>query len=113
MDVLTYHARNDAPLVTLLVPRRDAQRMTLDPRSLADREKRALDRASAMIAYCASTNHCRESHLLRYFGEPATQACGRCDRCMRRERAERKPVPGMDPTEIDLLRWEADQKARP
>ncbi|MBK8338817.1 MAG: RecQ family ATP-dependent DNA helicase [Flavobacteriales bacterium] len=111
MDVLTYHARNDAPLVTLLVPRRDAQRLTLDPRSLADREKRALDRAGAMIAYCSPSAACRESQLLRYFDEPLTKTCGRCDRCTRRDRSERNPDPGIDPSDIDLLRWEADHHA--
>ncbi|MBK9074463.1 MAG: RecQ family ATP-dependent DNA helicase [Flavobacteriales bacterium] len=110
MDVLTYHARNDAPLVTLLVPRRDAHRLTLDPRSLADREKRAIDRANAMIAYCAPTNACREGHLLRYFGEAVTRTCGRCDRCTRRERSERSNDPGIDPSDIELLRWEADHR---
>lgn len=113
MDVLTYQARSDSPLVTLLLPRRDAQRLTLDPKALADRETRALRRANAMIDYCSMDERCRETHLLRYFGEDVTLPCGRCDRCARRNTPGRTPGPMIEAADGDLLRWEADQRTRP
>lgn len=108
LEVLRYSPRTDDPLVTLMTPRRDAQRLTLDPEALDLRLQRALDRADAMAAYFASTAGCREATLLSYFGEGTTAPCGRCDRCRAGRIADAiNPVDGPD---AELLRWEQDQR---
>ncbi|MBK9273135.1 MAG: RecQ family ATP-dependent DNA helicase [Flavobacteriales bacterium] len=108
LEVLRYSPRTDDPLVTLMTPRRDAQRLTLDPEALDLRLHRALERVEAMAAYFAAEAGCREATLLSYFGEGTTAPCGRCDRCRSRCGADAtSPVDGPD---AELLRWEQDQR---
>ncbi|MBS1581072.1 MAG: RecQ family ATP-dependent DNA helicase [Bacteroidetes bacterium] len=109
-QVLFYRPRNDAPMVTLLVPRRDAQRLTLDKEALHDREQRARVRMEAMAAFAFHADACREVLLLRYFGEDAPRDCGRCDVCQGRgigtaEHVRTAPTP----EEIERLRWAIDE----
>ncbi len=107
MDVLRYTARTDDPLVTLMTPRRDAQRLALDPAALDDRKARAMLRASHMTAYFAADGDCRERQLLRYLGEEAPGLCGRCDRC--RSTMAGKKAGDMDEPDPEQLRWQQDQ----
>lgn len=107
LEVLRYTPRTDDPLVTLMTPRRDAQRLTLDPEALDHRLHRALERADAMAAYFAPGTGCRERTLLRYFGEGATSACGRCDRCRASGNADAGAIDGPD---AELLRWQQEHR---
>ena len=113
--VLVYRPRNDAPSVTLLRPRADAQRMTLDPEALKHRRLRAEARMEAMIAFVESTSMCRAETLLRYFDEPMTEPCGRCDVCRANEQRlvramqeAREPEHPMDRPDIEEERWRRD-----
>ncbi|MBV6404377.1 MAG: RecQ family ATP-dependent DNA helicase [Flavobacteriales bacterium] len=103
MDVLRYAPRTDDPLVTLMTPRRDAMRLTLEPEALDLRLHGALERAKAMVAWSASTAGCREAGLLTYFGEPDPRPCGRCDRCRSLPTAE--ATLAVDGPDAELLRW--------
>ncbi len=105
LEVLRYTPRTDDPLLTLMTPRRDAQRLTLDPEALDLRLHRALERVDAMAAYFAPGAGCRERTLLGYFGENGTTACGRCDRCRAQHHADADAVDGPD---AELLRWQQD-----
>ncbi|MCB9171071.1 MAG: RecQ family ATP-dependent DNA helicase [Flavobacteriales bacterium] len=109
-ELIDHVPRNDAPLVTLLVPRRDAAIMMLDRKALADRERRASTRAEAMITYFGPSVDCREQQLLTYFGEQSPGACGRCDRCQKRQRDTTSPLHERD---IDVERWAIDQGEHP
>ncbi len=84
MKVLSYRPRNDRPSATLLQPRQDATRLTLDPAALRDREQRAQQRLQAMLLYMSTKGQCRMTILLSYFNEPVGQDCGRCDVCRSR-----------------------------
>lgn len=108
MDVLSYHERNDAPLVTLLTPRRDAQRMMLDPEALADRQARAMERVEAMIAYLGKNVPCRERALLSYFGEYVAEPCGRCDRCVNGRDMKDPDGNVLQEPDPHRIRWEED-----
>lgn len=81
--ILSYQPRIDAPLATMLQPRTDAAKLTLDPAALADRRKRAAERLAAMLAYTNGTSACRMASVLDYFGEHLQGDCGRCDTCRR------------------------------
>ncbi len=106
-DVLRYAPRTDDPLVTLMTPRRDAQRLTLDPEALDLRLQGALERADAIIAWSAPNTPCREAGLLAYFGQGAPKPCGRCDRC-RSVAAAGAPM-AVDGPDAELLRWERSE----
>ncbi|MCB0792884.1 MAG: RecQ family ATP-dependent DNA helicase [Flavobacteriales bacterium] len=106
-DVIDHRPRNDSPLVTLFVPRRDAAIMMLDRNALSDRRARASYRAEAMIAYFDPDAPCREQQLLAYFGGSDPTPCGRCDRCRQRARAS-GPGP-LDTSDLAERRWAIDQ----
>jgi len=108
MGILSYQPRNDAPTATFLLPRADAARLQLDPAALRDRQRRASDRLNAMLEFIASSGNCRMKLLLRYFGEPLEEDCGRCDACVRKP----KPyaLPGIAPGTVaePLANFERD-----
>jgi ATP-dependent DNA helicase RecQ len=103
--VVLYQPRSDAPTVTLLTPRRDAQRLMLDDAALADRKQRAAARLEAMIDLAFRTGTCRERFILSYFGEPADADCGRCDRCRAGARSGASPLVQGAATSTEELRW--------
>ncbi len=92
-SVIFYRQRNDLPTATLLTPRRDAAQMTLDPQALQLRKERARVRMEAMLKYAFNQQECRESAVLRYFGQPAQGRCGRCDTCRALERSSHVAEP--------------------
>lgn len=87
MGLLSYTPSSNGPAVTLMVPRRDAQRLMLDHEALAARKQRAAERLEAMIAFASPGTRCRECAALSYFGENGTPDCGRCDGCTGRMEA--------------------------
>ena len=54
-----------------------------------------------MIAFAFHDKGCRESAVLRYFGETPKAPCGRCDNCRAAERANIMEEPS--------VRWEVDE----
>lgn len=111
--VLNYQPATEAPTATLLVPRRDAQRLMLDPAALADRKQRATDRLNAMITLASPRTRCRERSALVYFGELAETDCGRCDRCKARtdQGANTASTPlSANDDDLHQARWLADEQ---
>ena len=112
--VLSYKPRSDAPRITLLTPRQDAKRMSLDPHALKDRELRAVQRLNAMIDY-TRRERCRARMLMEHFGEVTTTDCGRCDHCVRKAQdTSRRDQPHDQASPLDRandpdVRWELDQ----
>jgi ATP-dependent DNA helicase RecQ len=85
--VIAYKPRSDEPTITLLTPRLDAQRLTLDPAALKVLQERAVRRLSAMLRFMGDDATCRARTVLDYFGEQGTTTCGRCDVCTSRPAA--------------------------
>lgn len=114
--VISYKQRSDSPSATLLTPRADAQRMTLDPEALARRQQRAQVRMRALIDFVEQDSECRARKLIRYFGEEAPADCGTCDVCRGRRAysastatsnvAEPSVFPSLG---SHMQRWEADE----
>jgi ATP-dependent DNA helicase RecQ len=113
-QVLHYRPRTDLPTATLLVPRRDAQRMELDKEALRAREERARERLEAMVRFTFTDDLCRAVTLLRYFGETMAAPCGRCDVCAgsstKTYAAPTSALPLV--TDVERMRWERDQGDR-
>lgn len=117
-QVLIYRPQSDSPALTLLRPRADAQRLSLDPTALKDRKARATARMEAMIAYVKGSDECRAQSLLHYFDETGTSACGRCDICRSKLEAYRSMAdmknsvddPQMPYTDMELLRRDMDEE---
>jgi ATP-dependent DNA helicase RecQ len=101
MHVIFYRPRNDSPQVTLLIPRRDTQRLDLDKEALAKRKERARVRTEAVLRFISDTYRCREAAVLNYFGEHTEEDCGRCDNCVARKSAN---LAGRPPA-----RWNMDE----
>ncbi|HRH69004.1 MAG TPA: ATP-dependent DNA helicase RecQ [Flavobacteriales bacterium] len=116
--VISYRQRSDLPSATLLVPRADAQRMTIDPSALSAREQRATARMEAMLDFIEQTSECRSARLINYFDEVQEEDCGSCDVC----RSDRTTYPksssrsnaseplGPDQDSLRLMRWEMDER---
>ncbi|MBP8823087.1 MAG: RecQ family ATP-dependent DNA helicase [Flavobacteriales bacterium] len=100
--VLFHYPRTDLPTATLLTPRRDAAQLTLDPQALKARHERARQRLETMLHYTFQEQGCREAAVLRYFGQPTMEPCGRCDNCQTMDRASLVAEPPM--------RWAADEE---
>lgn len=86
-DVIFYQPRSDAPMATLLEPRRDAQTLTLNPQALQLRRERAEARLEAMATYAFHLTGCREAAILDHFGQASAGRCGRCDNCKAMDRS--------------------------
>lgn len=111
-ETIFYRPRNDRPVATLLVPRRDAQRLTLDKEALEARQQRAEARLDRMLDFTYRATRCRSIIIRSYFGDPDTAACGRCDICSVRGRTDQLENSAAQHLAIggtDEERWERDQ----
>jgi ATP-dependent DNA helicase RecQ len=89
-DLISYLPQNDKPLLTFLLERMDAKKLTISPENLTIRKKLAEERMNAMIDFVTDDQHCRQSRLLAYFGETTAADCGKCDVCKRKAGKEKK-----------------------
>lgn len=104
-QVIFHYPRKDLPTVTLLTPRRDAARLTLEPQALQARHERARKRLETMLDFTFRERGCRDAAVLRYFGQPTLARCGRCDNC--------KAVDGASVVAEPSARWSADEEKAP
>ena len=81
MEVVTYTAVSDRPMVTFLVPRRDVSVLHFNTKRLAALKSADEARIAAIIGYTELKDQCRMSYLLNYFGEDSGD-CGKCDICL-------------------------------
>lgn len=75
--------------------RRDVpfDKLGIDFENLQKRKDAEYDRLNQVVNY-AQTPLCRQAAVLKYFGDPAAEDCGRCDRCQK--------SPGWPKVELDL-----------
>ena len=65
--------------------------VALSPRRYALLAESYRKRTDAMRGYVTGTGECRQSYLLRYFGQEESAPCGKCDLCRSGAVAPKKP----------------------
>ncbi len=98
MHILHYIPRRTNPYIYYTTSRELPKHVTMPDSVYKNMRKRMTDRIKAMETFAFDTLQCRETTLLRYFGEHNDTECGRCDVCR-----SRKPATTND-DEDNLLR---------
>lgn len=81
MDVLRFIPRNRTPYISMLANRVEGNRLVI-PRSVYEDRRLAMERRlKAMENFIFEDTTCRVRRMLAYFGETATENCGKCDVC--------------------------------
>lgn len=88
LQLLEYEPASEAPRVTFLTRRQDADHLPLDTRRLAERRELALRKAEAMIHFVEQEKRCRMQVVMDYFGESSFVDCGACDVCITRKKED-------------------------
>ena len=86
LKIIDYEPASDKPRLVYLSDRVDEKDIRISPVYYQDRLREAGERLEAMIRYAESSNKCRSSQLLEYFGEQASNRCGKCDVCLERNK---------------------------
>lgn len=87
LHVIYYEPQNTRPQIVLTEARADIKYISISGENYRDRKIYAEKRLHAMLNYIQSENRCRSVLLLEYFGEKNIKPCGRCDVCLKRNKA--------------------------
>lgn len=85
--IINYSPQREDPQLIFLQERVDAENLSIDQALYNFRKQRHRERIQNAIQY-AETAVCRSLQLLAYFGESDAPACGICDVCLGRTKAE-------------------------
>ncbi|MDE6081312.1 MAG: RecQ family ATP-dependent DNA helicase, partial [Muribaculaceae bacterium] len=93
MHVLHYVPRRTTPYIYFTTAREEAKDIRIPLTVYENMQKRMAARADAVRAYFWDNSGCRVNRMLAYFGEKATEPCGKCDLCReKRRQAPRTPL---------------------
>lgn len=88
LGIIAYAPRKDKPQLVFTMPRLDDRDVVISPEHYEHRKEVARKRMEAMSEYVVTDNRCRSQLLLAYFDENETVRCGRCDYCVKRNKAD-------------------------
>jgi ATP-dependent DNA helicase RecQ len=83
LQVIIYQPYTGNPMVTFLHNRIESKHMAFTPEVYAERKRIAEEHLHAVTNYVQSQSVCRSKMLLWYFGEKNSQACEKCDVCLK------------------------------
>lgn len=84
--ILSYIPKRMVPCVFMARSREEPQYILI-PKSVYEDRRDALEsRIDSVMEYCSESPECRQTRLLRYFGEIADKTCGCCDKCRNAKR---------------------------
>lgn len=86
MGYIDYQPATSLPQVEFVRARVDEKRLFYDPTVYTRRKEVALKRLESVTKYVMHDSICRSRLLLAYFGESESEACGKCDICLKKER---------------------------
>lgn len=87
LEVITYVEKTDQPLLTFMQPRYALENLYIDAVYYQQRKDVYAAKMNAMFDYIEKTE-CRSQQLLRYFDEQNPEACGICDVCIDKKKAQ-------------------------
>jgi ATP-dependent DNA helicase RecQ len=88
LQVIAYEPASEAPQVTFVLPRQDADYLPINRKHLEERRDLALAKMESMIRYVEQNKVCRMRVMQEYFDEVTYQDCGRCDVCIAKRKNE-------------------------
>lgn len=87
LKAVVYRPRHLKPQIVFTSPRIDANDLYLTEINYTELKQHATEQLEAIRHYVLADRECRNTMLLAYFGETATDSCGICDHCLRQRKA--------------------------
>ena len=82
LNAVMYRPKHTKPQIIFTSPRIDANDLYLTESHYSELKQRASERLEAIRHYVLSSDECRSTMLLAFFGETASALCGICDHCI-------------------------------
>lgn len=101
-EIIDYRAQDNDIQITFLVPREDERTINVFAKKVKERQAIKMDNLTHMLRYASNNKICRNTQLLRYFGENSESDCGICDICLR-NKGEHLPQEAIKTVLISLL----------
>lgn len=80
--IVEYHPLSDAPRITFLTTRYDANNLPVDKHNYQKKKNFELEKVAAVTDYVSNNRLCRSIQLLHYFDEHDAEKCNICDVCI-------------------------------
>ena len=81
-EVIFYQEATNKPTIQFQIDKLPQANMPFDNQQYNLRKKTKTEQWNAILDYTKSDLDCRQSFLLKYFGEDVQEACGVCDKCL-------------------------------
>lgn len=101
------------PQITYLIDRVDGCDVKLSDAVYGSLRNVMERHVEAMVQYIENTHDCRQTQLVRYFGEDTDHDCGTCEICLARRRSEKQQAQSVDTVAAAILSLLADGKRHP
>ncbi len=85
VGVISYNEQGNIPKITYLIPRMDANKLSINRNILKHQRELAEHKVKSIIQYVESQEQCRSQLILEYFDEKSPQPCGQCDICRKKK----------------------------
>ena len=92
--------------ITLLEPREDNRTISRVSKYLTQQNNLKKEQLAAVTSYIGTTDVCKETLLLNYFGEESNKTCGICSFCIAEKISERENIPDLQLKIMELLKIE-------
>ena len=87
MGLVDYQPATSLPKLLFVTDRVDEKHLFYDPSVYFKRKEVAEKRLQSVVRFVKDDRVCRSRLLLAYFGETESEACGKCDNCLKKENA--------------------------
>jgi ATP-dependent DNA helicase RecQ len=81
--IIKYIPRKKTPYLTFTLERQSNERVVISKAAYDERRERYIKKVKSILDYAKEEAICRSQILLAYFGDTNTQACGKCDICLK------------------------------
>ena len=87
IGLVDYQPATSLPKLLFVTDRVDEKHLFYDPSVYFKRKEVAEKRLQSVVKFVKDDRVCRSRLLLAYFGETESEACGKCDNCLKKENA--------------------------